>query len=429
MTAKPKLTARDIEAMPCPPGKRDALFAIEGGPKGFYLRVTQAGARTYLLQYPFDGATRRLPLGQVGEVKLAEARRLAERARGQVAAGRDPWAERKQDQAARHAAREAAKAAEAASAYTLAHLVADWQETGLQDRSVKHRNLAAATLRLYLPDLWHRPAHGITTAEVQARLDALAKRGRHAAARHLLAYGRACGNWAVRRQKLPASPFHGLVLEARAQARDRVLSEAEIGAVWLAAGEVPYPFGPMVRLLLLTLQRRSEVAGMTWSELADDLSVWTLPAARAKNKRAHLVHLAPAAQALLAGLPHRAVSDLVFTTTGRTPVSGLSKPVEQIRARVAELLRATGQRAQPKPWTLHDFRRAGVTLLAQRGVPPHVADRLLNHVQGTISGVAAVYQRNEFLPEREAAMMLWADAVLAAAEKLARTVLEDMPSK
>ena len=159
-----------------------------------------------------------------------------------------------------------------------------------------------------------------------------------------------------------------------------------------------------MRLLLLTAQRRDEVAAMRWSELSPDLAVWTVPKERAKNGRAHLVHLAPQARAVLAAVPRVKGRDLVFTTSGRAPVSGFAKAKERLD-------RLSGVR----DWRLHDCRRTAVTWMAGAGFPPHVADRLLNHVEGAIRGVAAVYQRGEFLPERRAALEAWAGHVLACA--------------
>jgi integrase len=162
-----------------------------------------------------------------------------------------------------------------------------------------------------------------------------------------------------------------------------------------------------VRLLLLTAQRREEVAAIRWSELSADLSTWTLPAARAKNARAHLIYLAEPARAILASVPRIVGQDLIFSVTGTTPPSGFSKAKLALDAAMAREL-PTGRAG----WRFHDFRRTAVTWLAGAGFAPHVADRLLNHVGGTINGVAAIYQRGEFLAERQAALTAWAAHVV-----------------
>jgi len=206
-------------------------------------------------------------------------------------------------------------------------------------------------------------------------------------------------------------------------ARDRVLTDVELGEVWRAAGALGAPFAPCLRILILTLQRRDEVAGMRWNELAPDLSTWTVPAERSKNGKAHIVHLAEPARAILRAVPRVGTAGLVFTTTGRTPLSGFSGAKRRldmaIAAERAAAAARTGDGSVPEPivpWRLHDLRRTGVTALARLGFPPHVCDRLLNHAEGAIRGVAAVYQRHEFLPEREAALNAWAAHVLVVGE-------------
>jgi integrase len=251
--------------------------------------------------------------------------------------------------------------------------------------------------------------------------DGLRKAGKVATAALTLAYGRACYRWAERRGKLPANPFAGLPLQGAPKARDRVLSDAEVGEVWRAAGTLGWPFGPMLRLLLLTAQRREEVAALRWSELASDLSVWTIPAARAKNGREHVVHLSAEARAVLADLPRLAGSDLVFTTTGKAPVSGYSRAAARLAAAIAkargEAAKEAGGRGTPlamPDWRWHDFRRTAVTWMAGAGFPPHVADKLLNHTTTTgLSDVARIYQRAEFLSERKAAIEAWGAHVAA----------------
>ena len=163
---------------------------------------------------------------------------------------------------------------------------------------------------------------------------------------------------------------------------------------------------------------------MRWSEVSADLAVWTIPAKRAKNGAAHVVHLAPEARAVLAGVPRFAASDYVFTTTGTSPVSGFSKAKVRLDAAVAaaraEAAATCGAEAETMPaWRLHDFRRSAVTWLAgpPHRFPPHVCDKLLNHVATTgLSDVGRVYQRAQFLAEREAALEAWAQHVVACGE-------------
>jgi integrase len=190
-------------------------------------------------------------------------------------------------------------------------------------------------------------------------------------------------------------------------------------------------------MLMLTLARRDEVCGMAWGELAADLSTWTQPAGRTKNGRAHVVHLTEPARGLLQErlgtepgkrLPTLPAADTLafgtMTAERLRPISGhswvkreLDKAIAKARAKIAA---EAGRDADAMPgWVLHDFRRAGVTWLAGAGFAPHIADKLLNHTAGTISGVMATYQRSEFLAEREAALDAWGAHVLAMGEGVA----------
>ena len=242
-------------------------------------------------------------------------------------------------------------------------------------------------------------------------------------ARRVRVYGAAMYAWAVKRDLVPENPFAAVPMESRDVARDRVLTDAELGDVWRAAGALGWPWGPYFRLLLLTLQREAETAGLAWAELSPDLALWELPGRRTKNGKPHLVHLAEPARAILRSVPRLAGSPLVFTTTGRTPVSGFSSAKLRLDAAIAadrakRAAEAGDGHAPPPlaPWRVHDFRRTGVTVLARKGIRWEVADRLLNHVGGAIRGVAAVYQRHDFLAEREAALTTWAAHVLAVGE-------------
>ncbi len=440
-----KLTKREIDALTCPPGRRDRLV-FDDELRGFGLRITSDGSKVFLFQYRAGGQVRRLPLGLYGELTPAEARQRAEVARGQVRDGGDPVAERAQQRAAVAEADRARRRRAEADALTLGKLIELWALRQLVHRSERYRTEACRALRVGLAALLDRPAHQLDSATVRRALDAIPRpvrgsgsagkrsgrksRGKGSApvpamrgeaqARRVRAYGRAMYGWAVKRGLVPTNPFAAVFLETRDVPRDRVLTDAELGEVWRATGAMGWPWGSYLRMLLLTLQRRAEVAGMEWGELAPDFATWELPAHRTKNRKPHIVHLAEAAGALLREAPRLAGSPLVFTTTGTTAVSGFEKAkarlVELIEQERAKLAAEAGREPEPVvPWRLHDFRRTGVTALARLGVRIEVADRLLNHIQGAISGVAAVYQRHDFLAEREAALNLWAAHVLAVA--------------
>ncbi|AWK85914.1 tyrosine-type recombinase/integrase [Azospirillum thermophilum] len=415
-----KLTERTIAALACEEGKRDRLV-FDDTVSGLGVRITASGSKTFLVQYTVAGQKRRVPLGRWGSLSLDQARTAARGILGDVAKGADPAADLK-------AAREAAATEAQAEKLTLRVLLEDWDKLGLVSRRDSYRKEAVRAVSTVFAAFLDRRADAITRADAVRTLDALVKNGKHAMAGRTLAYGRACFGWAVKRDRLAANPFQGLPIPAAITARDRVLSDEEVGAIYEAAGTLGYPFAPLVRLLLLTAQRRDEVAGMRWSEISDDMTVWTLPGDRAKNGKPHVVHLSDEARAVLATVPRQQDDeghpiDLLFTTTGKTPASGFSKATERLTIAVEKHRIALAEKAGRKPpkpmpeWRLHDFRRSCVTWLAGAGFSPHVADKLLNHVAaGGLSDVGRVYQRNAFLPERKAALETWGKHVLACVD-------------
>ena len=394
-----KLTEDAISDLVCPPGAKDRMVFDDALP-GLAVRITPKG-KSFLVQYTKGGVRRRVAIGRWGAVTLAAARKAAKGIIGEVASGKDVAKERAEERAQR--VKEAAEAK-----LTLDELLKKWERLALTNRRESYRREALRSLRAAFPSQLGEPAVSLRRETVVEVLDAISEAGRTASAARLLAYGRASYNWARKRGDIAVNPFADLPAPDTVAARDRYLSESEVAVVWKAASAMPWPFGPIFTLLLLTAQRREEVIGMRWTELSPDRLIWTIPKERAKNGRAHLVHLAPAAVAIIKALPRLSKSDLVFTTTGRTAVSGVSKAKDRLEAAAVKLWKGEG--AMP-PWRLHDFRRTAVTWLAGQGVPPHVCDRLLNHVTGAIQGVAAIYQKQEFLPERKAALEKWAEHV------------------
>jgi integrase len=183
-------------------------------------------------------------------------------------------------------------------------------------------------------------------------------------------------------------------LPAKEIARDRVLSDDELARVILAAGQIDDRYGGIVELLALTGQRREEVARLAWDELDLTQRVWTIPKLRTKNAKPHLVQLSDQSIAVLRRMEKR--GPYVFADHGAKPFQHFAIA----KRKLDELSKVTG-------WRLHDLRRTCVSGMARLGIAPHVADKILNHQSGTISGVAAVYQRHDFLHERKDALERW----------------------
>jgi integrase len=242
-----------------------------------------------------------------------------------------------------------------------------------------------------------------------------------------MAYGRACYAWAAGRDLVPANPFGGIKTEA-VPARDRVLSDAELRAVSQAT-ERPGAYNSIVSLLILTGQRRDEVAAMVWGELSPDLSTWTIPSSRTKNGLPHTVPLSEQAQAILRAVPRRSRElddsgpDLVFSARGG-PFAGWSKAKARLDEDVVgRLLKQTeeqrldpGALRAPERWTLHDLRRTLATGLQKLGVRLEVTEAVLNHVSGSRAGIAGVYQRHSWADEKRAALDAWGAHVAALVE-------------
>jgi integrase len=394
----PKLTDRFLASFKPAPGKKDRL-AFDTECRGLGVRGTAAGTRTFIVQWTDPATTqkRREPLGVWGGITVDQARDAARARLGDVAKGIDP-------RAVRLAAREKAEAARAEARLTLDALVYDWAKLHLVSRRPRYRTEAVRAIKLAFADYLKRPAARLSRADAVNVLDQLVNADTPAIAGRTLAYARACYGWAEKRGKVPCNPFCALPIPAGVEARERVLSGEELGRLWNAAAAMAEPWGPLFRLLLLTLARRDEVAGMRWSELSSDLSTWTIPSARMKRGQAHVVALPEAARDAPRDVTRIKGQDLVFSTTGKTHVSGFSKSKA-----------ALDKAANVTEWRLHDFRRTGVSALAAMGFDSIVADKLLAHQASKLSGVARVYQRHDFAPERKAALEAWAAHVLRCA--------------
>jgi integrase len=279
----------------------------------------------------------------------------------------------------------------------VADLVQDLLEGFITQRLSQNRSGAeiARILRREVGKPWAgRSIHSIGKRDVVEVVSAIVQRGAPSAANKTLKSLKTFLRWCVGRAVLDRSPAEGVPLPAKEVARDRVLSDTELTQILLAARQMGGPYSAIVELLALTGQRREEVACLGWEELDLPERVWTIPKARTKNGKAHVVHLSRQSSAVLQSVDKR--GPLLFTLLGSKPFQDFTRA----KRRLDQLSEVTG-------WRLHDLRRTCVSGMARLGVAPHVADKILNHQAGTISGVAAVYQRHEFLAERRAALDLW----------------------
>lgn len=207
-------------------------------------------------------------------------------------------------------------------------------------------------------------------------------------------------NWAIDRELVDRNPVARLKPPAKEVSRERFLSDAEIATFWYACDRLHPIFAGYYRILLLTGQRREETACMTWSSVDFDRGIWTIPGNRAKNGLAHEVPLSSLVLEVLKSLPRFLGSNLVFTTTGVTPISGFSKVLKQIQAVMGV-----------SDWRNHDLRRTAATGMSRLRVQQQVVEKVLNHKTGVISGIAAVYNRHGYDLEKREALEKWAGHV------------------
>jgi integrase len=202
-------------------------------------------------------------------------------------------------------------------------MIADWAEARTGDRRDSYIREAVACMTRNLPDWLDRPANAITLPDAVATLDALRRTKGIVAANRSLAYARAVFGWAMRRERVPVNPLKGIERPGREIPRERVLSAAELGAIWRASEGLTPVRRAFARILLLTMQRLGEVRAMRWTELddPDNPTVWVLPGERAKNGKPHVIHLAEPVRALLRGLPAIKGNPHCFAGEGGNPIA------------------------------------------------------------------------------------------------------------
>jgi len=348
--------------------------------RGLVLRITERGTKTFCLYY-YDvrGRHRRFTIGQSPEVTLAEARERARIARRQIAKGKDPLLEEKR---------------------TRKHTINAAADLFLERHVLRHNKerTAAETQRKFegyiLPAWDGRPIASIERRDVAELIQGIADNGAPVMADRVLATVSKFFNWALVQPEyidlLKANPVVRGMSQASPRKRDRVLTLSEIREVWGVADEMAYPFGAFTKMLLLTGQRRSEVASMRWSEIDPEEATWRLPAIATKTGRAHEVPLSSAVLNLLPSLPEEGA--YVFSTRGgNTPISGFSKAKQRIDNALPHL----------EAWRFHDLRRTFASHLEELEVPRVVIAALLNHAG---SSVTDIYTRAELRRQKRLAV-------------------------
>jgi integrase len=405
-----RLTAKTVENIKPSTTRREVP---DGEVRGMYLVIQPSGAKSYALRYRHAGKPRKLTIGPA-EMGLGEARKLAASARAAIAGGKDPQGEKA-------VAKEAVREGAVVKRDSVAAIVADFVEKHVR-RSNKP-STAKEYERLLAKEIvgpWRgRRLADISRRDVNRLLDDIVERGAPIAANRVLAILRSFCKWAVSREIIEHSPCDGVMARSTETPRDRVLDDRELTLVWRAADTLGWPFSAIVRLLLLTGQRRGEVVGLRWDEIDFEKQLWLLPGARTKNRRSHVLPLSSAAIEILSALPRiENGGGLVFpagfvrrTTHGQgpVPISGFSVPKRRLDRAIAEL--AEEDSVPLAQWGFHDLRRSCASGMARLGVELHVIERCLNHVSGSFGGIVAVYQKHRFEDGMRRAMDIWAGHV------------------
>ena len=380
-----KMTTPSVAKLELPPGRSDIIFWDDSLP-GFGLRIRAGGSRTWLVQYRAGPKKiRRQKIGDANRVRLDQARLEARQILAKVELGNDPQRAKLQArQEAEYFSRQASRYLELVSKARTKpkshierqrHIQRDWKVFDAM------------------------PVHEISRRDIAIRLGEISSSHGPVAANRSRSTLSAFFSWALGEGLVEQNPVVGTNKQVEERARKRVLDDAELRSIWKALVDDQY--SQIVGLLILTGQRRQEVAGMTWQEVDLENGVWTLPAKRTKNGIEHDVPLSRQAMQILAGVEQRKDREFIFGI-GEGPFSGFSR----CKARFDKRCGVAG-------WTLHDLRRTMVTGMNEVGVAPHVVEAVINHVSGFRSGVAGIYNRAKYTTEKKNALQMWADYITA----------------
>lgn len=424
---KTMLTARLVGQLK--PGEKRREIADTLLP-GLYLIIQPSGERSWALRYRHSGRPAKFTLGPAiaersasAAVKqelmrgmaltLGEARELGRKALSELAEGRAPHLEQR-EQGRKPAAEIVTAKDELATVVEL-----------FLDRHVRRRLRPSTikdmewTFRTQVVPYWgRRRLAEISRSDVIDLLDDLVDAGKGATANRVLRQLGTFFGWCIDRGLLSVTPTARVRKPHEDRPRERWLDDFEIAWFWTGAKKLGYPFGPMLQLLVLSGVRREELRAATWREFDLEAGTWTIGPTRTKNGRPHLVLLSDPARAILADLPRIAGVGYLFTTSGDKPATGFSNAKLRIdKAMVAEATAPESGGVAPTipAWTFHDLRRTMASGMARLGIALPVIEKCLNHVSGSFGGVAGIYQHHDFREEKAAAWSAWARHVEAIA--------------
>jgi integrase len=396
-----RFSVKNTDALKLPRGKSDHIvWDDELG--GFGIRLREGGSRHWVFQYKIGSKQRRMTFGKYPALDAKKARERAEQLHAKVRLGEDPAG-------AKHDAR--ARAQETFEACAQKYLAWQRKEVRPSTYSENERHL--------LKNL--SPLHGlhidkIDKRTIAAQLTRFATDGGPVQANRTRASLSKFLNWCLR-EGLVESNQAVLTNVNKERKSDRVLVDAELKQIWKALPENDY--SAIVRLLILTGQRRDEIADLHWSEIDFDRGIITLPPHRTKNGREHVIPMSAMVTSILEGQIRREGRDLVFGN-GHGGFSGFSKAKHALDDAIAS---QAGKNAKPMlPWIIHDLRRSVATGMAEIGIQPHIIEAILNHISGHKSGVAGIYNRAAYEAEKATALNRWAEHIAAIVDSSASNI-------
>lgn len=345
---------------------------------GLSVRVSPQGQKVFTVKFRFGLAQRRMKLGVYPRITLATAREKAIDILRQVDEGIDPTKRKR------------------TADLKVESVCRDFIRLHAQPRNKSWREAQRILEREFVSTFGQCDIREIKRFDVLEIMDAARARGSGYQANRILSHTRKLFNWCIERGIVETSPIVGLKPPTKEVSRERTLDDDEVMRLLRACRNDVYPFRQFAPLLLATAQRRGELAEMRWSEIDFAAKTWVIPSDRSKNGKAHVVPLSDFALEMISEVPRFLDCDYVFTTTKKSPVSGFSKA-----------LRRLSENSQTKDWRWHDLRRTAASNMAKAKVAPHVVEKVLNHVSGIISGVAAVYNRYGYDDEARDALDGW----------------------
>lgn len=382
-----KLSQKIVDRLEAPAGRSDAIVFDDDVP-GLGVRF-QGRAPRWIVQYRVGGRNRRVTLGPIRAIELKEARRKAGKILADARDGKDTQAEREQSRA---------RAGQTLGALLERYIV--------QYAEKEQRPSTLGETRRYLLRDW-QPLHALplatlSRADIANHAQELVSRA-PTAGKRALTHLKAALTWATKQGAIEANPALAVEVGGKEATRDRVLTPDELAVIWKSA-DPSTDYGRIVRLLMLTGQRREEVGAMRWSEIDSRRALWTLPGSRTKNGRTHEVPLSSQALAMLECATLRAGRDLLFGK-GVGAFSGWSQSKTHL-----------DRRALLPAWRLHDIRHSVSTHMHEIGVAPHIVEAIINHVSGHKGGVAGRYNHASYREQKATALQRWGNWLEQAVE-------------